>query len=29
MWKVFENKFLRRIFRPKRGEGTESWRKLV
>jgi hypothetical protein len=25
---VFENRVLRRIFRPKRGEGTGEWRKL-
>ena len=26
--RVFENRVLRRIFRPKRGEETEEWRKL-
>jgi hypothetical protein len=25
---VFENRVLRRIFGPKRDEGTEEWRKL-
>jgi hypothetical protein len=25
---VFENRVLRKIFRPKRGEGTREWRKL-
>jgi hypothetical protein len=25
---VFENRMLRRIFGPKRDEGTEGWRKL-
>jgi hypothetical protein len=25
---VFENRVLRRIFGPKRGEGTGEWRKL-
>jgi hypothetical protein len=25
---VFENRVLRRIFRPKRGEVTGDWRKL-
>jgi hypothetical protein len=24
---VFENRFLRRIFGPRRDEGTEKWRK--
>jgi hypothetical protein len=27
--KVFENKVLRRIFGPKRGEVTGGWRKLL
>jgi hypothetical protein len=26
--RVFENRFLRRIFGPKRGEVTGEWRKL-
>jgi hypothetical protein len=26
--RVFENRVLRRIFGPKRDEGTEDWRKL-
>jgi hypothetical protein len=26
---VFENKVARRIFRPKRDEGTGEWRKLL
>jgi len=26
--RVFENRVLRRIFRPKRDEVTEEWRKL-
>jgi hypothetical protein len=26
--RVFENRMLRRIFGPKRGEGTGEWRKL-
>jgi hypothetical protein len=26
--RVFENRVLRRIFRPKRGEVTGDWRKL-
>jgi len=26
--RVFENRVLRRIFGPKRGEGTRKWRKL-
>jgi hypothetical protein len=26
--RVFENRVLRRIFGPKRHEGTEEWRKL-
>jgi hypothetical protein len=26
--RVFENRVLRRIFGPKRGEGTEEWRRL-
>jgi hypothetical protein len=26
--RVFENRFLRRIFGPKRDEVTEEWRKL-
>ena len=26
--RLFENRFLRRIFGPKRDEGTEEWRKL-
>jgi hypothetical protein len=26
--RVFENRVLRRIFGPKRDEGTEEWRKL-
>jgi hypothetical protein len=26
--RVFENKVLRRIFRPKRGEVTGEWRRL-
>ena len=26
--RVFENRVLRRIFRPKRNEVTEEWRKL-
>jgi hypothetical protein len=26
--RVFENRVLRRIFRPKRGEVTGEWRKL-
>jgi hypothetical protein len=25
---VFENRVLRRVFRPKRGEATGGWRKL-
>jgi hypothetical protein len=25
---VFENRLLRRVFRPKRGEVTGEWRKL-
>ena len=26
--RMFENRVLRRIFGPKRDEGTEEWRKL-
>ena len=26
--RMFENRVLRRIFRPKRDEGTEEWRRL-
>jgi hypothetical protein len=25
---VFENRVLKRVFRPKRGEVTEDWKKL-
>jgi len=27
-WKVFENMVLRRIFEPRRDEGTGKWRRL-
>jgi len=27
-WRVFENRVLRRVFGPKKEEGTGEWKKL-